>query len=215
MKLFTYSHSSASQRVRTALNLKGVPYESICLELNDDSLKTPEYLRLNPQGMVPALMDTSAEIVITQSMAILEYVEEKYPERPLLPKDLPGRARIRTLANIVADDIHPLNNYRVFHYLRDNLSVDFEQRSAWFDHWTTKGFTAIERALTEQPGTGDFAHGDTPTIADVVIVPSVHRAMGGGVDLAEFPTLRRIYRTCMGLAAFQAAAPETQPDAVR
>lgn len=214
MKLFTYSHSSASQRVRTALNYKGIVYESIPLELNDDSLKTPEYLRLNPQGMVPALLDTSEGVVITQSMSILEYLEEKYPERPLLPSDMVGRARVRTLANIVADDIHPLNNRRVFAYLNDKLDVDVEQRKEWFNHWTTKGFVALERALTEQPGTGDFAHGNTPTLADLVIVPSVHRADRHGVNLADYPTLRGIYRTCMTLPAFQAAAPETQADAV-
>lgn len=215
MKLFTYSHSSATHRVRIALNYKGIQYESHCLKMEGDDLHTPAYLKMNPQGMVPALLDTKADVMLTQSMAIIEYLEEKYPERPLLPplSDIAGRARVRKLSQIIASDLHPLNCYRVFHYMRDHLDATIEQRTEWFHHWATEGYIALERALTETTGTGTYCHGEKPTIADIVLVASVHRALAAGTDMTRFPNIRRIYRTCMTLAAFQAAAPETQPDA--
>lgn len=215
MKLYTYSHSSATHRVRIALNYKNIQYEAICLKMDDDALHAPEYLKKNPQGMVPALLDDKADVMLTQSLAIIEYLEEKYPERPLLPsrEDIAGRARVRKLCQIIASDVHPLNCYRVFHYMRDHLDASMDQRTEWFHHWATEGYIAFERALTETDGTGNYCHGDHPTIADIVLVASVHRALAAGTNMTNFPNIRRIYRTCMTLAAFQAAAPETQPDA--
>lgn len=214
MKLYTYSHSSATHRVRIALNYKSIQYESICLKM-DGAQHAPEYLKTNPQGMVPALHDTQADVMLTQSLAIIEYLEEKYTDRPLLPprEDIAGRARVRKLCQIIASDVHPLNCYRVFHYLRDNMDATVEKRTEWFHHWATEGYIAFERALTETPGTGNYCHGDHPTIADIVLVASVHRALAAGTNMTDFPNIRRIYRTCLTLGAFQAAAPETQPDA--
>jgi maleylacetoacetate isomerase len=150
-------------------------------------------------------------LVITQSAAIIDYLEDKYPERPLMPGTVTERARVRSFTQSITADIHPLNTIRVYRYLRDEEKVDFEGRRRWFHHWLSNGFQAME-SLLDHPDTGAFCHGDTPTLMDVVLVPQVYNAEQYGLDLSSYPTIRRIYRTCLTLAAFQAAGPETQPD---
>ncbi|HET8729186.1 MAG TPA: maleylacetoacetate isomerase [Alphaproteobacteria bacterium] len=211
MKLYTYFRSSAAYRVRIALNLKGIAYDPAFVHLRKKEQAAPEYLRLNPQGLVPALVD--GPDVVTQSLAIIEYLEETHPEPPLLPKDPVGRARVRALTLAIACDIHPLNNLRVLHYLSGTLSLGQPQVDAWYRHWVVEGFHAIERMLAVSGDTGRFCHGETPTMADVCLVPQVANAERLDVDLAPFPTIRRITDTCRELPAFAKAAPKNQPDA--
>lgn len=213
-QLYTYYRSVAAHRVRIGLNYKGIAYESVFIDLGKTENTRDDYLRLNPQGLVPALVENDG-LVITQSAAILEYLEEKYPERPLLPRDIVGRARVRSFAQAATADMHPLNTIRVYRYLRDELGLDYDTRRQWFVYWGSKALRALESLLAEHPDTGDFCHGDRPTLADVVLVPQVYNAEQNGLDLSQYPTVRRIYRTCTSLAAFQAAGPETQQDVIR
>jgi len=209
LQLYTYYRSVAAHRVRIALNHKGVPYKSVFIDLEHTKNESEEYLRLNPQGLVPALVDEG--FIITQSAAIMDYLEDKYPDRPLMPKTTRERARVRSFTQAITADIHPLNTIRVYRYLRDRQHVDFDGRRRWFHYWLGKGFAALE-SLLDHPDTGDFCHGDRPTLMDVVLVPQVYNAEQYDLDLSPYPTVRRIYRTCLTLAAFQAAGPETQPD---
>lgn len=211
MKLYSYFRSSAAYRVRIALNLKGLQAEMAFVNLRDQEQTGPDYAALNPQKFVPALID--AGTVLTQSLAIIEYLDERWPEPPLLPADPVGRARVCAIAQAIACDIHPLNNLRVLLYLRDRLGLDEAARTAWYQHWVATGFEAIERMLADHPATGRFCHGDAPTLADVCLVPQVYNAERFACDLAPYPTLRRIAETCRALPAFAAAAPEAQPDA--
>jgi maleylpyruvate isomerase len=212
MELFTYFRSSAAFRVRIALNLKGLKAEPHCIHLVKDGGQQhqPEYRKVNPQGFVPALVDH--EHVITQSIAIIEYLEETHPQPPLLPKDAIGRARVRSLALIIAADIHPLQNTRITKYLEQEFKQDEAARKRWILHWITEGFTALEKMLAGDPVTGEFCHGDTPTMADVLLVPQMFSARRFGAELEAFPTLRRIDEHCQLLKAFQDAAPGNQPD---
>ncbi len=212
MELFTYFRSSAAFRVRIALNLKGLKAESHCIHLVKDGGQQhkPEFRKVNPQGFVPALVDH--EHVITQSIAIIEYLEETHPQPPLLPKDALGRARVRSLALIIAADIHPLQNTRIAKYLENELKLDETARKRWTVRWITEGFTALEKMLANDPATGEFCHGDTPTMADVLLVPQMFSARRFGAELDAFPTLRRIDEHCQLLKAFQDAAPAKQPD---
>ncbi|TFW17365.1 maleylacetoacetate isomerase [Massilia arenosa] len=213
MQLYTYFRSSAAFRVRIALNLKGLAYEAIPIHLlrgGGEQLQEA-YRAVNPEGLVPALVDNGA--TITQSMAIIEYLDETHPVMPLLPQDALGRARVRALAQMVACDIHPIDNLRVLRYLVKELGVPEEAKTEWFRHWVREGFAAIERHLSRDSATGRFCHGDTPTMADCVLVPQVFNARRFDVDLAPYPTIARIHAACMELPAFQAAQPSQQPDA--
>lgn len=211
MKLYTYFRSSAAYRVRIALNLKGLDREDLFVHLRQGAQRRDDYLALNPQGLVPTLAD--GETVVGQSLAILEYLEEVYPEPPILPEDPAGRARARQLGLIVACDIHPLNNLRVLQYLGRELGLDEAAREQWYRHWVEQGFQVLETLLTRTPGTGRFCQGDVPGFADACLVPQVYNAKRFGVDLSPYPTIRRINEACLALPAFADAAPDVQPDA--
>jgi maleylacetoacetate isomerase len=211
MKLYGYSRSSAAFRVRIALNLKGLDYESAFIHLRRGDQSRPEYLGVNPQGLVPALELDGATLI--QSLAIIEYLDETRPEPPpLLPGDSAGRARVRGLAAIVACDIHPLNNLRVLRYLLRPLGRSEAELETWYNHWIDAGFRALEGLLASDVRTGRFCHGDAPTLADVALVPQVVNAERYGLDMTPYPTIARIYTTCMNLDAFAAAHPRRQPD---
>lgn len=213
MELYTYFRSSAAYRVRIALNLKGLKadYRYVHLVKDGGQQHQPEYLALNPQGLVPALVDKGH--VLTQSLAIIEYLDETHPQPPLLPKDAPGRARVRALAQIVACDIHPVNNQRILKYLESEFHADEAARSKWYRHWIVEGFNALDKLLGSSPATGKFCHGDQPTLADICLVPQVFNARRFKIDLASFPAIERINAACLALAAFVDAAPDRQPDA--
>jgi maleylacetoacetate isomerase len=211
LELHTYFRSSAAYRVRIALNLKGLAYESRFVNLLKGEQRAPEYRRLNPEGRVPALVADGR--VLTQSLAIIEYLDEAHPEPPLLPKGLLERAYVRMLAQIVACDIHPLNNLRVLRYLEDPLGHDETARLLWIRHWISDGFQAFEEQLAKHGASGRFCMGETPTLADIGLVPQVYNARRYGCDLAPFPRIRTIEENCRAVPAFQAAAPENQPDA--
>jgi maleylacetoacetate isomerase len=211
MKLYGYFRSSAAYRVRIALNLKSIDAEQASVHLRKGEQKQPLFAAINPQKFVPVLVD--GEVSLTQSLAIIEYLEETHPQPPLLPADPAGRARVRALALAVACDIHPLNNLRVLNYLKDPLGHDEETRNRWYRHWVAEGFDALEAVLANDPATGRFCHGDAPTLADVCLVPQVANAERFDCDLAPYPTIRRIAEAARALPAFAAAAPEKQPDA--
>lgn len=211
LQLYTHHRSVSAHRVRIALNYKGVSFKSIFVDVGNAPAERLTYLNLNPQGLIPALL-VDADLLITQSAAILEYLEERYPERPLLPQDTTLRARIRSFAQIAVADTHPLNNLRVLRYLRDDMGVGYDKRRQWFEHWLHKGFVPMEAILGAESEPEAYAFGDHPSLADVCLVPQISLAERYGVDLSGYPRLRQIYRTCNTLAAFQAAAPETQAD---
>ncbi|MEQ8815845.1 MAG: maleylacetoacetate isomerase [Thalassobaculum sp.] len=210
--LHGYFRSSAAYRVRIALNLKGLDYEPVSVHLRKGEQRAEAFLALNPQGMVPALVDGDA--VLTQSPAILEYLDEAYPDTPRLLPGLPvDRARVRALAAAVACDIHPINNLRVLKYVQGPLGCSQDAMVAWYNHWIAEGFGALERMLADDPRTGRFCHGDAPGLADVCLVPQVVNSQRHALDLAPYPTIRRIAEACDALPAFQAAHPSRQPDA--
>lgn len=211
MILHGYFQSSAAYRVRIALNLKGLAYENTPHNLRHGEQRDAAYLRLNPQGLVPAL-DTGGA-VLTQSLAILEWLEETHPEPALLPKAAEDRARVRALAQVCAADIHPINNLRVLRYLKNDLEIDQERIDRWYRHWIVEGFTALESMLSSDGRTGRFCHGDQPGLADICLVPQMFNADRFDVDLAPFPTLARIREAANRLPAFAKAAPFEQPDA--
>ncbi len=214
LTLYSYWRSSAAYRVRIGLNLKGLDYTLAPVHLVRDGGQqhAPDYAALNPQQLVPALRD--GEQVLTQSLAILEYLEETRPQPPLLPAAAAGRARVRALAQLVACDIHPLNNLRVLQFFDRQWNVPQAERDDWVLHWMREGFTAMETLLAASPDTGRFCHGDTPGLADCCLVPQLYNARRFGLELEPFPTLRRIEQACLSLPAFDAARPENQPDAV-
>lgn len=214
LTLYSYWRSSAAYRVRIALNLKGLDYAISPVHLVNDGGEQhgDAYRRLNPQQLVPTLLD--GERVIRQSLAIIEYLDEAYPDtRPLLPRDLRERARIRGLALAVACDIHPVGNLRVLQYLARELGADDDQKLAWSRHWIEVGFEALEALLDDNPGVGGFCGGDEPTLADCCLVPQVYNARRFGVAMEPYPTITRIDAACGELDAFRRAAPEAQPDA--
>lgn len=212
MKLHHYALSSASFRVRIALNLKDLPYERVSLHLRRAEHRSPDFLALNPQGLVPAL-ELDDGTVLTQSLAIIECLDEIHPEPPLLPRDALGRARVRALAQIVACDIHPIDNLRVLKHLEIALGLDQNARDAWYRHWVAVGFAGLEAELAGDPATGRFCHGDAPTLADLCLLPQVFNARRFDCDLSPFPTIGRIAEACLALPAFADAAPDRQPDA--
>ncbi len=211
MKLYGFFQSSAAFRVRIALNLKNLDYEHVSVNLVKQQHLTNEFAEINPQQAVPTLVD--GERTMTQSIAIIEYLEEKFPKPPLLPPTLEGRARVRSLAQLIACDIHPLNNRRVLVYLKNELNLTKQQRDAWAQHWIAQGFNALEKALSGSRETGTFCHGDGPTMADACLVPQIFNAKRIDMDLTPYTTLTQIFANCMRLPAFDRAQPSKQPDA--
>ena len=209
--LHGYFRSSAAYRVRIALNLKGLRWSHLGVGLLRGEQRSEAYLRLNPQGLVPALQHD--DFILTQSLAILEYLEDQYPLPALLPSHAQTRARARQLAATIACDIHPLNNLRVLRYLTNALDFDGSAKQAWIQHWINEGFSALETELIRER-TGPFCLGHTPTIADCCLVPQVFNAKRFGLDLASYPQIAQIAEHCETLEAFQRAHPSRQPDAV-
>jgi maleylacetoacetate isomerase len=211
LKLYTYYRSQASFRVRIALNLKGLAREDVFLHLERGDQFAPEYRALNPQMVVPTLID--GETRLFQSLAILEYLEEKYPKPPLLPRDIAARAWVRGLALINIADSHPLIVPRIRHYLTDDLGLGEAPLRGWIGHWLGAGLAAMEALLAGHAESGRFCHGDTPTIADIGVVTQVTPAKTFGVDLAPYERVVRVYDSCMAIPAFADAHPARQPDA--
>ena len=211
MKLYTFFRSSAAFRVRIALNLKGLQYESLPKQFARNEHRAPEYLALNPQGLIPALATDG--VVLSQSLAIIEYLNERHPAPPLLPDDPIDRARVRSMAMAVACEIHPLNNLRVLNYLRDQLEQDDEGIGTWYRHWVSEGFRGLEVQAREFSANGRYCFGDAVSLADVLLVPQMFNARRFKTDLTPFPTLVGISTHLEALPAFAAARPEVQPDA--
>jgi maleylacetoacetate isomerase/maleylpyruvate isomerase len=211
MKLHTYFRSSAAFRVRIALNLKGLAYDTAFVHLPRGEHRAPAYGSLNPQALLPTLEDGGK--LLTQSLAIIEYLEETKPSPPLLPRDPFERARVRSLALLVACEIHPLNNLRVLQHLKRVLGQNEEQVNAWYRHWIGDGLAKFEADLVNGKTTGKFCHGDTPTMADCCLVPQVFNAQRYQCDTSPYPTVMRVFGACMKLDAFDRAQPSKQPDA--
>jgi len=213
MKLYTFFRSSASYRVRIALNLKNLSYQQAAIHLRrggGEQLK-PEYRAINPQALVPALEDGGR--ILTQSLAIIEYLEEKYPDPPLLPKGAADRALVRSMALVIACEVHPIQNLRVLQYIKAAYSQTDEQVNRWAQHWIDLGLSALQEMILAQPTQGPFCFGATPTLADICLVPQLANARRYGCDLSKYPTILAIEKNCSAIAAFANAAPEKQPDA--
>ncbi len=213
LKLYGYWRSSAAYRVRIALNLKGLEYENAPVHLIRDGGEQhgAAFSAMNPQKLVPVLQHGSR--MIRQSLAIIEYIDEIWSDPPLLPATARDRAHSRTLALLVACDIHPLNNLRVMQYLESEFNAPQSERDAWTRHWIVEGFRGFETLLAEDLARGTFCEGDTPGLADCCLIPQVYNARRFGVDLEPFPTIRQIEAACLALTAFDAARPERQSDA--
>ena len=213
MKLYGYFRSSATYRVRIALNLKGIPWQSVVVDLRapQSAQHTREFRALIPHGLIPVLVD--GERTLTQSLAILEYLDETHPQPPLLPREPAARAAVRALALAVACDIHPLNNLRVLNYLRTPLGHDESAVNAWYAHWIAQGFAALERDAARLSGDGRHMYGTAVTLADVCMVPQMFNARRFNCDVTPYPTLRAICAHLESLPAFAQAAPQVQPDA--
>jgi maleylacetoacetate isomerase len=209
--LYSYFRSSASYRVRIALELKKLPYDYVPVHLvrGGGEQHSAAFAAMNPAELVPVLVD--GNVTLTQSLAIIEYLDEMHPLPALLPADAQGRARVRSLAQTIACDIHPLNNLRVLQQLEAMFGASSDARNAWYTHWVANGLTVLEGALTQAPA--DFCHWDTPTLADCCLVPQVYNAVRYGLSLKKFPQIRRVNDACLALEAFQRASPESQPDA--
>lgn len=208
MKLYSYFRSSAAYRVRIALNLKALPYETEAVHLVKNEQQLASYRALNPSQLVPTLLDQDQ--TFTQSLSILEYLEERYPAKALLPKDLVERAKVRAFAQSIACDIHPINNLRVLKYLQNDLAISNEQKTLWYRHWILEGFHSLEMQL--QHSNGQFCFGPQPTFADCCLIPQVYNAKRFKIDLSAFPKIESIYQHCLTLPAFLNATPEQQPD---
>ena len=208
MKLYTYFRSSASFRVRIALNLKGLAYEPVFVHLAKGEHRQPQYTKVNAQALVPTLeLDDGARL--TQSLAIMEWLEEKQPTPALLPKDASGRARVRAISDLIACEIHPLNNLRVLQHLKRALGQTQDQIDTWYRHWIADGLQKLEAELTASK----FCHGDGPTMADCCLVPQIFNAKRYSSELAPYPKTMRVFESCMKLEAFDRAQPSKQPDA--
>ena len=213
MKLYNFFRSGTSHRVRIALNLKGLAYEYAAVDLRSEQHLAPDFKAVNPQGLVPALVLDDGR-VLTQSPAILEWLEERHPQPPLLPSDAEDRARVRALTAIVANDIHPINNRRILEYLRGQIGLDDTAVNAWCATWIGAGFDAFDALLAADPQRGDFCFGKAPTLADVALIPQIESARRFKVDMRRWPRLDAIDKICAGIDAFRRAAPACQPDSV-
>ena len=211
MQLYSFFRSGTSHRLRIALNLKGLATEYVAVDLRTEAHQSAEYKALNPQGLVPTLVKDGK--VMTQSPAIIEWLEETHPTPALLPTTPDDRARVRALAAMVACDIHPINNRRILEYLRHTLKTDEAAINTWCGHWITQGFDAYEALLAADPKRAGFSFGDRPGLADVYLVPQVESARRFKLDMARWPLITAVDAACMALAAFQKAAPAQQPDA--
>lgn len=213
MKLYTFFRSSASYRVRIALNLKGLTYEQVPIHLRRGGGEqlSAAYKAINPQALVPALEDGGR--ILTQSLAIIEYLEETHPNPPLLPPDPADKALVRGMALLIACEIHPIQNLRVLQYVKRQYNQTDEQVNRWAQHWIDLGLEALERMIVAQPQRGKFCFGDTPTLADICLVPQLGNARRYGCDLSPYPSILEIEKNSMALQAFADAAPEKQPDA--
>lgn len=211
LQLHNYFRSSTSVRVRAALNLKGLEYDYIPLSLLKGEQASAEHLALNPSGLVPTLVTDQG--ALPQSLAIIEWLDETHPEPPLLPADAWGRARVRSLAQIIALDIHPVNNLRILKHLESEYGVDADGKAAWFSKWANIGMAALETRLANESETGMFCHGDTPGLADLCLFAQVLNNGRFGVTLDAYPTIARIHDACMAVPQLEAAAPPNQPDA--
>lgn len=213
MKLYGYFRSSASYRLRIALALKSIPHENAYIHLlrNGGEQLAAEFRQLNPQALVPILEDDGTLLI--QSMAIIEYLEETHPQPPILPKTPAERARVRALAQVIACEIHPLNNLRVLKYLTKEMNQPEEARNQWYHHWVALGLGALEALLAGHRQTGRFCHGDTPTLADICLVPQIFNAQRLKCPLDGYPTVMRIFGECMTLPAFDSTQPMKQADA--
>ncbi|HMN82552.1 MAG TPA: maleylacetoacetate isomerase [Burkholderiaceae bacterium] len=212
MKLYTYFRSSASFRVRIAMNLKGLKWDPEVVWLLDEEQTRPGYVRLNPQALVPTLVDGDHRLI--QSLAIIEYLDETHPQPPLLPADPAGRARVRALAQVIACEIHPLNNLRVLKYLKKDLAQPQSVVDQWYRHWCEEGLQALEGLLAGGRA-GRYCHGDQVSVADICLVPQIFNARRFDVDLSRYPTVLAIHERLMQLDAFEQARPERQPEAAR
>jgi maleylpyruvate isomerase len=211
MKLYNFFRSGTSHRLRIALNLKGLKYEYLPVDLRTEQHLKPAFKALNPQGLVPALVDEGR--VLIQTPAIIEWLEERHPEPALLPSNPEARARVRALAAIVGCDIHPINNRRILEYLRNQLHCDEAAINAWCATWISAGFDALEALLAADTTRGDYCFGQTPSIADVYLIPQVESARRFKVDMARWPLISAIDAACHKLDAFRMAVPTAQPDA--
>lgn len=211
MKLYTFFRSGTSHRLRIALNLKGLPYEQVAIDLRREQHLTAAYKAVNPQQLVPAL-DVDGQ-VMTQTPALIEWLEERFPEPPLLPDDHQARAHVRALAAVIGCDIHPINNRRILQALRHRFSADEQAVNAWCATWIEAGFDAFDALVASRGSAGPYAFGDRPTLADVYLVPQIESARRFKVDLSRWPRLAAIDRACAELDAFARAAPAAQPDA--
>jgi maleylacetoacetate isomerase len=208
VKLYTYFRSSAAFRVRIALNLKGLSYEPVFVHLAKGEHRQPAYAKVNPQALVPTL-ELEDGTRLNQSLAIIEYLDEKQAQPPLVPKDPLPRARVRSLSYLIASEIHPVNNLRVLQHLKRSLAQSEEQVNAWYRHWIADGLAKLEAEL----GNGSFCHGDAPSMADCCLVPQIFNAKRYNCDLAPYPKTMRAFEACMKLEAFDRAQPSKQPDA--
>jgi maleylacetoacetate isomerase len=212
MKLYNYWRSSASYRVRIALALKGLDYDYMPVHLAKNEQFAESYAALAASRLVP-LLEVDEGLLLTQSLAIIEYLDETHPQPPLLPADAVGRARVRSLAHDVACEIHPLNNLRVLRYLVRELKLAEDAKNRWYRHWVETGLEAVEQRLATHPQTGRFCHGQAPTLADIVLVPQIHNAQRFECRLDHVPTVMRIFEACMALPAFAQTQPANCPDA--
>jgi maleylacetoacetate isomerase len=213
MRLYTFFRSSASYRVRIALNLKGLAYDQAAIHLRRGGGEQlmPAYRAINPQALVPALEDNGR--ILTQSLAIIEYLEETHPNPPLLPKDTADRALVRSMALVIACEVHPIQNLRVLNYVKATYNQTDEQVNQWAQHWIDLGLSALQEMIVAQPKRGKFCFGETPTLADICLIPQLGNARRYGCDLSKYPTILEIENQCNALPAFANAAPEKQPDA--
>lgn len=209
MKLHTYFRSTAAYRIRIALNIKAIDYELVALNLFEGEQKSIEFLNLNPDGLIPVLEHDGD--VLTQSMAILEYLEEAYPDTSLLPKAPLERAYVRAMSQTIVSDIHPLNNLRVQKYLLEYMGVNDAQKLEWYHHWVKQGFDGLEKRLAKSAG--EFCVGDSITLADVCLIPQVYNAHRFDCPMDNYPNINRINQRCLELSPFEKAQPANQPDA--